>query len=308
MAVFSLTRRCGRLCARTLLLLGKGLRVLLVLLARDSVHDAGYFEELGRGELSKNGLQLRLLDQAGQLEVVFGARNEVSVLVARVLDKIPIPDTPIDTVIAARSCHDDSKSDVESCRRQQTRWVLVHFGVQKSKFQQVLGKVEDRGVGLGDLGVALEEAVSRGLNDLELEVKENFLFHIEDLCSRISTVRQKDEVFDRGRVNLLVFCRDQQSRDTYKLDHFLLDRVEGQEAIDEVDCDEEGLREALELGMHRDEPVYQDRPHVLINLSLSAHVKAIWLRFSLRHLHVPLNVGTVDAHVVDVRQGRLVDS
>ena len=55
--------------------------------------------------------------------------------------------------------------------------------------------------------------------------------------------------------------------------------------------------------MHADEPINQDGPHVLIDVSLLAHVEAVRLRLLLCCLHVLLNVVAIEANVIDVGEG-----
>ena len=57
----------------------------------DNVHDSGDFHELGLGEFAEDGLELRPLDKACQLEVVLSAVLQVAVSVAGVLDKVSCP-------------------------------------------------------------------------------------------------------------------------------------------------------------------------------------------------------------------------
>ena len=59
--------------------------------------------------------------------------------------------------------------------------------------------------------------------------------------------------------------------------------------------------------MHRNNPVNEDRPHVLIDVTLVPHVEPVRLSELFGRLHVFLNFFAVKTHVVDVCEGRLVN-
>ena len=188
------------------------------LLGSNHVHDSGDLHELGLRELPQDGLQLRPLDQTGQLEVVLGAVFHVRVGVASIIDQVATPHALLDadtlTLIGQLNAH----RNVDSCRCEQAWLVLVHFGVKESKFEQVLSEEESNCVSLRDFPVAFEEPIRAGLLNLKLQVEQNVLLHVQDLRPRVRIVGEVDEVFDIGWVNLLILCCDEQSGHTDELD------------------------------------------------------------------------------------------
>ena len=78
-------------------------------------------------------------------------------------------------------------------------------------------------------------------------------------------------------------------------------------SIYQVNGKVEGLWEQLKLGVHTDDPINEDGPDILINISLVTHVKAVRLSVLLCQLHVRLDVPAVQANVVNVTQCCLVN-
>ena len=187
------------------------------LLGSDHVHNSGDFHELGLGKLPQDGLQLRALDQTGQLEVILGTMFHVCVRVASIINQVATPDALLDantlTLIGQLNAH----RNVNSRRCEQAWLVLVHFGVKEGKFEQVLGQEEGNCVSLRDFPVAFEEAIRAGLLNLKLQVEQNLLLHVQDLHPRVRIVSEVDEVFDIGWVNLLILGCDEQSGHTDEL-------------------------------------------------------------------------------------------
>ena len=72
-----------------------------LLLGRNVVHDAGDFHELGLCEFSKDGLEFRPLNKAGQLKIILGTVLHISVSVTGVLYQVTRPDTLLTGPFAA---------------------------------------------------------------------------------------------------------------------------------------------------------------------------------------------------------------
>ena len=138
-------------------------------------------------------------------------------------------------------------------------------------------------------------------------MEEDVLLHGQDLLPGVGIVGQVDEVLDRGRVDFFILGRDEQCSHTNELD-FGFEHVEdGEVAVHQVNCDVKSLGQQLELGVDADDPVHQDGPDVLVDIALVTHIEAIRLGVLLSQLHVLLDLPAVQADMVDVADGRLVD-
>ena len=80
-----------------------------------------------------------------------------------------------------------------------------------------------------------------------------------------------------------------------------------QEAINEVDGQEQGFREELETHVQVDYLVHQTCTYVLIDLALLFHVLPIWHCQVLSRKHVPINMIQVVLALVDLAVVSIVD-
>lgn len=138
-------------------------------------------------------------------------------------------------------------------------------------------------------------------------MEEDLFLHGEDLRARVRLFAHVDEVFHCRRVDFFVLGGNEERCDSQQLRFFLVHIENGEVAIDQVYSDKEGLGEAFELESNADEPVNQDGPGILSDVPLLAHVEPVWLRGTLRLLHVLLDVSAVDAHMVNVTESGFVD-
>lgn len=110
----------------------------LILAVYNFAHDATRLEILGQVEFFEDFLQFALRDQIGQLEVVFGASFQLHRRIPRLLLQIGGPHSAhllflTTTHLGFGQSH--SHGYVQSCRCLQRWRILIHFGVQKSKFE-----------------------------------------------------------------------------------------------------------------------------------------------------------------------------
>ena len=91
--------------------------------------------------------------------------------------------------------------------------------------------------------------------DVKVEVEENVALHLEDLSSRVRVISEVHEVFDSGRVDLLILGRYQESSNANELNLTFLNLEDGKVTIDQIDCQEEGLWKQFEFGVHADYPI-----------------------------------------------------
>ena len=124
-------------------------------------------------------------------------------------------------------------------------------------------------VGLGD---PTQEAHGTGPAKLELEHAEHEAFGLLDLVHGVATVDHVHHLRDRGRVDLLVLGRDQQRRRADELQLAERHDLARQEPVDEVDAQEQRLRQQMKTSVHLDDPVDEHGPHRPLNLGLVVHV------------------------------------
>ena len=184
---------------------------------------------------------------------------------------------------------------------------MIHFRVQKCKLKQVLSQEGSHSVSLCNLSIALKETIGTGLLDFELQMEKDALLHSQNLRPCVSIVRQIDEILDVWWINFFILGCDEKRCHTHEL-YVALHHVEDRKVtIDQVNGEEECLWQQLKFSVHTNNPIDKNSTNVLINVSLVAHVKAIWLREFFCHLHVLLNFLAVETHMVDIAQCGLVN-
>ena len=154
--------------------------------------------------------------------------------------------------------------------------VLEHLVVLQGELDEVVGEQIGLGarVGMhaGDLDEAFEEEERVRRGQLKVELREHVALHLQDLLARVRLVGDVHEVAALGRVDLLVLGRDEHRRDADQLQVAALDLLLLEVAIDQVDGQVQGLRHQLELQVHLDEPVDEDRAHLLVDVLLLCDV------------------------------------
>lgn len=106
----------------------------------------------------------------------------------------------------------------------------------------------------------------------EFECYQNRFLHLEDLFLRVGVVRNKNEVSELGDVYLLILGCQEQRGHSDKLEPCSHDLCLFQVAIDYVYGKKQRLWLQLEAQVHLDDPIYENAPHLLIDVDLHAHV------------------------------------
>ena len=120
-----------------------------------------------------------------------------------------------------------------------------------------------------------------GDRHLVFERLDHLLLHAEDLLLRVGLVRDVDQVLELRRVDLLVLAREEQRRHADELQVRPLDGRPEQVAVDEVHREVQRLGHELELEVHLDQPVDEDRAHLLVDVRLLPHVRRAHARLQL---------------------------
>ena len=126
-----------------------------------------------------------------------------------------------------------------------------------------------------ELGVSLEEQVGTGEGDVEPELLEHLAFHLQDLLLGVGFVGHIDEISEIRWVDLLVLARGEKRGNADQLELLPADLGFFEIAIDEVNGQEEGLVDELELQVDVDEPVDENGAHFLIDVCLLGHVAGL---------------------------------
>ena len=153
--------------------------------------------------------------------------------------------------------------------------VLEHLVLLQRKLDKVVG--EQLGLGarrsedVRDLGEALEEDERIRRGQLEVELGEHEAFHLKDLLARVRLVGDVHEITALGSVDLLVLGRDEHRGHTDELQLVARNRLLLEESVDQVGGEVEGLRHELEFEVDLNEPVDQNRTHLLVNVRLLRH-------------------------------------
>ena len=140
-----------------------------------------------------------------------------------------------------------------------------------------------------------------GDRHLVLERLDHLLLHAEDLLLRVGLVRDVDQVLELRRVDLLVLAREEQRRHADELQVRPLDGRPEQVAVDEVHREVQRLGHELELEVHLDQPVDEDRAHLLVDVRLLPHVRRAHARLQLLLPEVDVPVRVIAVSVMSRR-------
>ena len=143
-----------------------------------------------------------------------------------------------------------------------------------------------------------------GDRHLVFERLDHLLLHAEDLLLRVGLVRDVDQVLELRRVDLLVLAREEQRRHADELQVRPLDGRPEQVAVDEVHREVQRLGHELELEVHLDQPVDEDRAHLLVDVRLLPHVRRAHARLQLLlpEVDVPVRVMARECDVAATHQ------
>ena len=124
-------------------------------------------------------------------------------------------------------------------------------------------------IGLGD---ASQEVHGVGEAHVVLEGCEDVTFGIKNLLIREGLIGDMAEVGDVRGEHLLILRSNEHGGDTNELKTVKGDNFSRQEAIDDVDGEEQGLGEQTETGVHFDKPVDKDPTHLPFKVGLVVDV------------------------------------
>lgn len=103
--------------------------------------------------------------------------------------------------------------------------------------------------------VSLKESVRTRDGDHEIQLLKDVLLRFEDLRASELVLANLQELVEVGRVDLLVFCRNPECRDTNQVQLTLVYPLSAHVLIDQEDGHVEGLRQQAEFAMHVDDPL-----------------------------------------------------
>lgn len=154
--------------------------------------------------------------------------------------------------------------------------------VDDADLHQILGHRATLDVVPVRLGDPPEKVDRVRVREVEVKHVQDVALGLEDLVVRVPSVGHEQEVRHRRAHDLLVLGGDEQGGDADELELDERDDAGGQEAIDDVGREENGLRQQAELGMNLDEPVDEHPAHLPRHLALVRHVVRIGQRRQLR--------------------------
>ena len=138
-----------------------GIGLLLLLLAHYLAHDPTHLEVFSTLKLLDNHLQIRGLDETGELFEAAGAIPDVVRQVdfgeAQFIQQVVARHRVLGVAVVVQLQELDC--EVEGRDSLQTGLELVHLAVQEAQLEHVAGQIEDHVIDLGQFGEPLEEAV-----------------------------------------------------------------------------------------------------------------------------------------------------
>ncbi len=104
-----------------------------------------------------------------------------------------------------------------------------------------------------------------------VERLEDVAFSLEDLDLRVRRVGTVEEVRGAGGNDLFDLGSDEHAGDPDELELGEGDDALGEEAVDDVDAEEQRLGQQAEAGVYLDEPVDEDASHLPCEILLHLH-------------------------------------
>ena len=146
---------------------------------------------------------------------------------------------------------------------------------------------------------SLQKSIGWSQLHVEIEGEENIFFHFKNFLGRVILVTDVDVIFQKGWVYFLILCCDEHGCQGYQLDFSWLDLSLAEVPVDDVDGQEQTLRQKLEIVMDLEKPVDQGWPNGFVDFKLKVHVVEINRPVLLNSKHVLLNTLTEFRHVVN---------
>jgi hypothetical protein len=135
----------------------------------------------------------------------------------------------------------------------------------------VCSKLHRRG-SIGDEEESLCKGVSGRDGDLEDQLGQNVVFHVEHLLAGKAAVGDIDAVTHLRRVDLLILGGDEESRDSNELEPGAFNIDKAEIAVENVDAKVQCLGDEAKFHVDFDEPVNKNGSHCNSQTCLSMHI------------------------------------
>ena len=180
----------------------------------------------------------------------------------------------------------DSTGKVHGGSSDMARRVLEEAVVETANLKQILAESAGLDVVVVGLGDTTEEVHGVGVGEVVVQGTKDEALGLEDLGLGEAIIGDVLEVLDVGREDFLVLGSDEHGGDTDELEAVELDNLAGEEAVDDVDSKEEGLRQQPKTRVNLEQPVDKDAAHLPLELVLAVHVVRVGKSGDLKLLHV----------------------
>lgn len=181
---------------------------------------------------------------------------------------------------------EDSTGEIHGGSSDMTRRVLKEAVVETANLKQVLAERTGLDVVVVGLGDAAKEVHGVGVREVVVEGTQDETLGLKDLSLGEAIVGNVLEVLDVGREDFLVLGSNEHGGDTNQLETVELDNLARKEAVDDVDSQEEGLRQQPKARVNLQKPVDKDATHLPFEFVLAVHVVGVGESGDLKLLHV----------------------
>ena len=147
--------------------------------------------------------------------------------------------------------------------------------VKQADLHQVLAEGTRLNIVVVGLGDATKEVHRVGIAEIIVKSAEDESLGAEDFRLAEAIIGDMTEVGNMGREDFLVFGRDEHGSNADQLQTIQEDNLLGEESINDVDSQEEGLREQVETSMDLDQPVNENASCLPLKVVLVRHVLRI---------------------------------
>lgn len=145
---------------------------------------------------------------------------------------------------------------------------LVHDG----ELEEVLGDSTSLQVVLISLADAAKKAHRARPSEIEVEDGEHEALGLQNFVNGVAAIDHVDNLLDGRRSDLFILGSDKDGSSTDQLQLSEGDDLVGEEPVNVVDAEKQGLREQSKAEVHLDQPVHQHRSHRPLDLGLVGHV------------------------------------
>jgi len=136
-------------------------------------------------------------------------------------------------------------------------------------------------VSMSSFQVTDEEGMGAGDRHMEIQRLQHFLLGLNDLGVSVDWVTDARHFADPTKLNLFDFAGNPQGRDSNQLELGAHDGLFLKVAVDQTDCQIEGLRDELELVMDFNDPVDENGC-----VSMYVELTEVVSSFSLKYLYM----------------------